>query len=215
MKTIDIFLQKTSLISKSLDKTKEDYRRLDPGWYLYRELLKFDNSAKFKDDFIELVYVTLTAWNMNSRGAKLQKYDLFKKSIVDNKNIINQLNDIKLSDISNQDVQDILEKLFVNLNLVDNLKPRLVTYSKTLHFFLPDLVGPIDRTYTLQYFYNNTYVPKSLENQFKRFIEIQNQYSILSQKISLKEYIDPVWNSTIPKIVDNIIIGYQKLYNSK
>jgi len=72
MNNLNIFLEENGLLDKSLKEVKDNYRPLDPGWYLYRKIcLEKDINKKFEDEFIELVYVTLSAWNMNSRGAKL------------------------------------------------------------------------------------------------------------------------------------------------
>jgi len=205
---IDLFIKNPRLIKKALNKTRKKYRRYDPGWYLYRKLLQYNIKNKFNNKFIELVYVTLSTWNMNSRGAKLQKFRLFKKSIIKNKKIFLDLSHNKLSRILDKNVQSNLKDLFSGLNLVANGKPRLVTYSKTMHFFLPKLIVPIDRKYTMRFFYGNTNVPSSIENQFKRFCEIEKQYTILSKSINLNKFKDRLWNSTIPKILDNMIIGY-------
>jgi len=154
------------------------------------------------------VYVTLSAWNMNSRGAKLQDFEVLKKSIIKSKKTFHDLSAYTLKDMNNQIARELLEKLFNNLYLVAEGKPPLVTFSKTMHFFLPDLIGPIDRTYTMRFFYNNTNVPSSITNQFKRFMDIEIEYCNLAKEFKLSKYKDKVWNRTIPKIVDNMIIGY-------
>ena len=106
-------------ISKYLTEVRENYRPFDPGWYLYNKLLS--ENEKFKDEFIELVYVTLSAWNMNSRGAKLSEFSIFKKSILNNKDKLQNLSQLKIEKLSevqfNSVLQD-LELLFNNLTLV-------------------------------------------------------------------------------------------------
>ena len=211
MPRLNIFIEDPNLLQRALQETRESYRPLDPGWYLYKKLLKYDIQNKFSNDFIELVYVTLSAWNMNSRGAKLQEYDQFKNSIVNCRNVIEGLNEYSIENISEQNIIDRLYELFSCLNLVADNKPKLVTYSKAFHFFMPNLVGPIDRKYTLQFFYGHTNVPKRTEKQFDKFIEIEKQYSNLISSVDLHQYIDNNLNSKYPKIVDNIIIGYQRL----
>ena len=210
MNSIDVF-QNTEIIDAALQETKLYYRPLDPGSYLYNKIMKYSLDSKFSKEFIELVYVTLSAWNMNSRGAKLQDFEVLKKSIIRNKKTIHDLNSYTLKDMNNQTVRGLLENLFTNLDLVAEGKPPLVTFSKTMHFFLPDLIGPIDRTYTMKFFYNNTNVPSSITNQFKRFMDIEIEYCNLAKKYKLTKYKDSIWNRTIPKIVDNMIIGYLRL----
>ena len=211
MNGINQFIEDKNLIKMALDETKKNYRPLDPGWYLYRKIQKYELENKFTKDFIELVFVTLFAWGMNSRGAKLQEFIPFMDSIMNKKEIFLSLAEKTLFEIENQDVQKNLKDLFWSLDLVANSKPRLVTYSKALHFFLPELIGPIDRKYTMQFFYGNTYVPNSIDRQFERFIDIELQYSKLARSTDLSKYKDDVWNNTIPKIVDNIIIGHLRI----
>ena len=95
--TLERFHGNDKLISNSLHKTNNEYRALDPGLYLYRQLMQTtDVEIKFKTDFIELVYVTLVAWNMNSRGAKLSKFTEFEKSIKRNQKIISRISNEKM-----------------------------------------------------------------------------------------------------------------------
>jgi len=226
MKKKEYLVKNEYTFLKALQKTKKEYRPLDPGWYLYRQVLSIKNiDNKFKKSYIELIYVTLAAWNMNSRGAKLSNFNKFYSSILKNKKAIISLSRYSLQDLStnqlNNNVLPILEKLFYDLNLVGNSKngnekPRLVTFSKTLHFLLPKLVPPIDRKYTLNFFYGNVSINKKLSLQFKKFKEIFNEFHKFSKLI--KDYKiekDGYWNSTIPKIIDNFIIGYQKMILAK
>lgn len=100
--------------------------------------------------------------------------------------------------------------MFFQMELVHPGKPRLVTYSKTFHFFLPKLFVPIDRKYTLSYFYGNGMVPGSLERQFKRFSELHQEFRRFATNVALVQAVDNSWNGNIPKVIDNIIIGYQR-----
>jgi len=215
MNSLNIFLDDITLLDKSLKEVNDNYRSLDPGWYLYRKLcFEKDINKKFEDDFMELVYVTLSAWNMNSRGAKLSDFQKFRESIRSNKESILKLSKYKINNFSEtefDDVVNISEYLFKNLNLVATDKPRLVTFSKTLHFLLPDLVVPIDRTYTLKFFYNNTNVDKDLNLQFQKFSSILNECLKFTSKTRLDLKLNASWNQNIPKIIDNIIIGYSKI----
>ena len=74
-----------------LNRTKEYYRPHDPGSYLYNKIFEFKFSQKFSEDFIELLYVTLSAWNMNSRGAKLSDFSVFSESIKEHKSDFKKL----------------------------------------------------------------------------------------------------------------------------
>ena len=44
---------------------------------------------------------------------------------------------------------------------------QIVAGTKALHHLLPDLIPPIDRTYTIRFFHENTLMPKGDEHAFK------------------------------------------------
>jgi len=224
MGNLNIFLENENLIDMALKEVKINYRPYDPGNYLYREICKEkDINRKFEDKFIELIYVTLSAWNMNSRGAKLSDFEDFKDSLKINKNQVLNLSKYrmeKIQEIEFEMLTKILEHLFNNLKLVgknknNNEKPRLVTFSKTMHFLLPDLIMPIDRKYTLKFFYNNVSINPKLNLQFQKFLHIFKECSNFALKSKLNLKLDDNWNQNVPKIIDNIIIGYSKINNNK
>jgi len=213
MKNLEEF-DNVNLLEKTLAITEEKYRRYDPGWYLYRLISRYDDKDKYSHEFIELVYVTLSAWNMNSRGAKLNEFDMFKKSIINNKILLEYFTDKSINDVVNIDIQNNLKELFFKLKLVYRNKPLLVTFSKFLHFYFPKLIVPIDRTYTCKYFYGNTSIPSKLEGQFEKFIQIEKEFSEFSKRHYLKKYLTKDWNLCETKVMDNMIIGYIKLKSS-
>jgi hypothetical protein len=195
-------------IPSMLKTIAQTYRPYDPGQYLYK--LMFNTYKNhFNDNFIDLTYTTLIAWNMNQRGAKLSEYNEFKSSI---KNNIRKLKELEVLSIEKNCMNDFvinkLRDLFNKLYLVKKDKPKLVTYSKTLHFLLPNLLMPIDRKYTLQFFYKNTDIPKENEIQFKMYCDIFMQFQNLAMSYDFNKFKDDNWNSSIPKIIDNLIIAY-------
>ncbi len=163
---------------------------------------------------------------MNARGAKLNNFEAFKDSIKQNKKEITSLKkfNIELLDETNKyKVLETTKILFKKLDLVGKswnkkkIKSKIVSFSKTLHFLLPELIVPIDRKYTLSFFYNNTNIPtdsndqKNNEKQIELFNELYDKFQQLAIKYPLKQFIDNKWNTNIPKIIDNMIIGYSKL----
>ena len=206
------------LIEKRVKYTTEKYRPFDPALYLYNQLLNFGTDKKFTDEFIELVYTTLIAWNMNQRGARLSKFEKFKKSILDNKDRIDSLTKYRLESLDEKDLKEIYEttkKLFKDLQLVQDGKPKLVTFSKTLHYFVPDLTMPVDRAYTLRFYYGNYYVPKSLDKQFDIYWDIFKDTEEFTKYYDFKKVADSKWNRSIPKIIDNFIIDPTKKIGTK
>jgi len=192
-----------------VEYTKDNYRPFDPGQYLYKLVTEFSNETKFSDKFIELTYTTLIAWNMNQRGAKLNDFNIFKKSLLDNKSIIQSLEKYRIEDPLNIDtLTHSMKSLFMNLQLVAINKPKLVTFSKTLHYFLPDLLMPIDRSYTIMFFYCSTNFQKKDDIQFEIYMDIFREFRQLATKYDFNIHKDNGWNRNIPKIIDNIIIAY-------
>ena len=166
------------------------------------------------------MYVTLEAWNMNSRGAQLSDFDKFKKSITDNKTLLSDLEEYNIRDINY--AFDKLETLYNNLDLVKT-KSKLVTFTKTLQFILPELVVPIDRKYTLNFYSINPNrldqgpfgIFKSIHSDFCNFINTADyNREILSRRI-IKTPDELTWLTSETKIIDNIIIGYQLKANTK
>ncbi len=201
-------------IEKCLNKTEAEYRKLEPGSYLYNMVLSYNYERKFSQEFIELVYVTLSAWNMNSRGAKLSDYESFKNSILANKTEFDKLKNKGIKDLDDSHF-NVLQYLFSTLKLVQSKAP-LVTFSKLMHFFLPNTVAPIDRKYTLYFYNKSTNIPKSVVEQFNLYKAIHTDYRNFAQNVDLSKYVKSSgWNRTEPKVIDNIIIGFQKLHMSK
>jgi len=201
-------------IAKYLQIVKKEYRLLDPGSYLYIELLKTkDINKKFTKKYIELIYVTLSAWNMNSRGAQLEDFNIFLKKLEQNKKTIIKLSNYHINKITDKEADDvfvILSDLYKNMKLTKT-KTNIVTFSKTLHFLLPNLIVPMDRKYTLSYFYNSINLNQPWENEFnKYYFPIFKECISFAKNKDLKKYVDKNINQTIPKIIDNIIIGYEK-----
>ncbi len=193
-----------------IERTKRDYRPLDPGLYLYNLLMNKSQEDIFSDEYLELVYTTLIAWNMNGRAAKLADINKFKGSIRKNRKEIESMVNMRLEKLTENELKKviaILQKLFNDLELVKTNSP-LVTFSKTMHFLLPNLIVPIDRRYTITFFYGLRGIPEK-GKQFAVFEEIFTKFWELSKKYDLSRYVDKVWNRNIPKIMDNAIIGFK------
>lgn len=174
-------------------------------------------SKLLKDkEFIELIYCALDSWNMNQRGSKLVQYPIFAKSIESQASILDNLYKVRLGNIpvnEKEQIFDYLKTLFTKLNIT-TWKTKIVWISKTLHFLLPNLVPPIDRTFTMDFLYWHINY-KTWKNEVKNFIEIINWFEIIANKLKLtKADIDfEWWNTSIPKLIDNAIIWYVKINN--
>ena len=93
------------------------YRNYNPGKYIYIQLCQSGNKAFLSDKYIELMYITLHAWSVNSRGASLVGYEQFKDSIRKNENRIRKLSCQRIESVSLASVRDDIKYLFNNLSV--------------------------------------------------------------------------------------------------
>ena len=70
---------------------------------------------------------------------------------------------------------------------------------------------PVDRKYTLAFFGYKYNIPKELPKQFELYQNLFLAFTELSHNFDLKKYSKSRWNENIPKVLDNIVIGYQRL----
>ena len=186
------------LLTQEYDETAERYNRI----------LRFPRKDINSDEFINLVYDMLIAFKMNSRGAKLSAFADFKTTIAKQADIIQSLAKYKLEKVKATDDTFIatIDSMFDSLRLTQT-KSSLVTFSKAMHFLLPDLFMPIDGRYTLRFFYESKPV-----NEKACFLQVFEQFRLFAQEHheSLREQVDSNshWNRNIPKVIDNIIIAY-------
>ncbi len=203
----------SSEIEANLEIVSRKYRKNDPGRYLYRLFFQGHyNNDVFAEESLELIYVTLVAWGMRSRGASLSEFEKFKESVLENESSIKSLKGLRIESISEGDCKDLLgelKSLFDKLELTKPDKPKLVTFSKAMHFLLPNLVVPMDRKYTMKYFLDYTTFSGNNEKMFELYKSIYIEFVTFSREHpELSKFLNNDWNQTIPKIMDNLIIGH-------
>jgi hypothetical protein len=207
LKIDDLILKLPSLIQMF------DYRS-GPDLYFYKKtmrLRKISSLCKLFDEpdrYIELMYATLVAWDMNSQSAKMSYFDDFKANILKNEEFLLQLEPFKLEKLTAENFEDVNKLLintYTNMHLM-RTKGRLVSNSKALHFLLPDLVMPMDRRNTLRFFMGNTY-EYDTNRSLVDFLKIFGYSKEIAQKIDLSQYLDDEWHQSIPKVIDNAILS--------
>ncbi len=103
--------------------------------------------------FQRSLYETLRAWRIGARASHLRPFPAFLDALQAKGDTIAELDGLAI-DQPGLDVTTVgstLARLAQSLDIVDN-KARIVPGSKALHHLLPDLVVPIDRAYTQQFF---------------------------------------------------------------
>jgi hypothetical protein len=193
-----------------------------PSLYFHYKTLsikgKHSSVAAILDDdtFFENLYATLTAWGMHRMGpgkAKLVDLDEIKKSFIRQRDNIVEIEHLTLSELEKSDISEVTNKLW---KIISELKigignTKIVANSKSLHHLLPNLIPPIDREYTLRYFYNHTNLNQGDEKAFK---EIYPYFHILAiaKKQSIHQRLGKGMNTSETKVIDNAIVGYVRQY---
>jgi len=214
-------LAEPDTFNQCLRRTNKFYRPFDAAAYLYRELLEKHTTKPLKDllgddRFFELVYATLCAFNMNQRAAKLVRLEDFKEKVKKLEGGLIALSRKHLALLNDEEfekTQGAIHQLFKQLNVMRGAS-QLVGLSKTLHFLLPNLVMPIDRKYTLNFFYGTNVYEKEREREWRLFEQILRYFHKIAQQI--KSYDISQEKDPIPKIIDKAIIGfiYQTIWPS-
>ena len=195
---------------KSSDKTAK----------LYYELLHIPYQDLFSPTNTEKVWNTLVQWNMNARGAKLQKEEIFTESLNENKSIMDQLCDYKLLDFLDntkvKTIKGLMKQLYRKIKL--SKSNQFVTIAKTLHFFMPQLFIPVDRTYTINYFsnYKSPDLPsnKKYQKQVEWAISVHRSLATIYKKHQLKfDELSLKTKLPITKLLDDMLIGFSMFRN--
>ena len=112
------------------------------------------------DAFWDALYATLTSWGIHRRGpgqTKLLDLPNIRHSLLSHMDRIVKLESYRIDMISDAELPSILEELWAVLSeiKVGIAESRIVVNSKTLHHVLPDLMPPVDRRYTIRFFFHS------------------------------------------------------------
>jgi len=169
----------------------------------------FDSAAQALDDdsFLRSLYRTLSAWGIGSRGSVLTAYPGFSGAIRSNSERIAALDGIRIDDpqLNSFAVTAKLWKLTSSLGIVRN-DAILVPCSKALHHILPELVVPIDRAYTGEFF--SFHRPYFQYRQEKIFREAFRNLRHIATSVDLDQYVGSGWHTSRTKVLDNAIVGF-------
>ena len=140
----------------------------------------------------------------------------FNRSVRENENDIRILNGLKLELLGDDAFEEQLKvqgDLLPSLAISDPNRPAFVSFSKAMHFMVPDLVVPIDRKYPLSFFGGEGRI---FTSGFKLYTEIYRSYLAYARTHpELRDCLDSGWNLSVPKVLDNFVIGYGRLRSQK
>ena len=185
-----------------------------PSLYFHKKALEIISKEDIAKH-LEYVYAVLVAWGMHrmgSSGAKMNHFNVFRDSLDKCWDKIIFLRKVSLNEIEKEDVQKELKVIFDSIKIMDS-SIKLIAHSKVLAHLVPNLIPPIDREYTLFFLRGKKYVPKKEWDFFneiliKFFLPIAINEKFKNNVIKWrknKQQFD--WDTSIPKIIDNLIIG--------
>ena len=205
--------------------TNNTYRFDSPARHFHIRAIGRLASAKSVDEvlndelFYDYLYATLVSWGMTGRGAKLVGFTEFSDSIKNSRHDIVELSGYSLGQLA--EMGDADSKVYFNelVRLICQIFPKvsisateskLVANSKALHHILPNLIPPVDRNYTLRFFYDNKRVKRG-DACISQFLDVlsyfEQIYIVVGEEV--EELVQThSFNSSVTKVIDNAIIGY-------
>lgn len=169
-------------------------------------------SALQDDELVELVYAMLASWGMHRmgpKGAKLVDHDDFRAGLRAQERALSALEARSIEALD--DPEETAEELW---SIIEDASlsatgTQVVAGTKALHHFLPKLVPPIDREYTIRFFHENKLMSMGDERAFK---EIFPALAEIASSPTVTPHLAPntrsPMNTSSTKILDNAIIGY-------
>lgn len=209
------FNDKVNLLLENIQNVHNEFAERDtfngPSLYFHQQSLEADDQERK----LEMTYAALVAWGMHRmglRGARMLPFHEFCESMRGLMDRIEELQNATTEDIEARwgDIEDIYNGIRVSANAT-----YMVANSKVMAHYLPKIIAPIDRSYTLMFLKGNTNYNNDDEYQrilFKR-IHQELYYPIVNDQRYI-DFYDQItlnegnpWYSSKMKGVDNLIIG--------
>jgi len=199
-----------------------------PSLHFHNRALTEKDNDFLGDNHLELIYATLSSWGMHRMGetkTKMVDFKIFKEAVLKHQKILLELKELKIENISISDLPNVISTLNdICFSLKSSAsKSYLVGNSKTLAHILPNIIPPIDRQYTIRFFATEPTTFLDTKGKFKQvpnlkdipeekeyFNHIMNKtYDFINHIKSNPEIkIEQPFNTSLPKIFDNLIVTY-------
>ncbi len=157
--------------------------------------------------FTESLYETLRSWGIGTRASVLVPIDRFTVIL---RQWIPAFEELEGETIDSPPLdrawtEDRIWRLITGVDIVEN-KSKLVALSKTIHHILPDLLPPIDRAYTQQFF---LWHPIEFQNQQERvFRSMWRHFVTIAAETDPVAFVGSGWRTSRTKVIDNAIVAY-------
>lgn len=187
-----------------------------PSVYFHEKALEYRQKEFLSDRHLEYVYATLVSWGMHrmgSSGAKMPDFKIFQDSVLKNVKELNEWKDLRIEKLTRNELDNLLPRLeTVCFSLCgSNTDSKVVSATKILAHILPDLVCPMDRNYTLDFFHMSLNSEEK-ERRFFRTVMIQ-MWKFFNVDTTLSDFnsvYGSIFSKSYPKIFDNLIIAYKR-----
>lgn len=168
------------------------------------------------NQFIDMTYALLPSWGMHRmgrRGPKMVEFTAFRKSILAVENDLRALREETPLTIQREDWKR-LERAFRGICCM-RTNVKLIGNSKVLAHWLPNLVPPIDREYTLAFIpYSGDIsgiskgweIMEILLREFFYPISVDAEFCAFAER-TLAHSKMGTWHTSSLKLVDNLLIG--------
>ncbi len=169
--------------------------------------------ALYDPEYCDALYAALTAWGLHRMGpgnAKLLDLSIIRRSLIANGDRIRALAALRLSDFGSLDVDRVTNDVWTVLKNLKVSKARafLVANTKALHHVLPALVPPVDRQYTLDFFFGSTLVDGRERTAFRVMYPLFHDIARSKAHVIRRWVHRKGWHTSESKVVDNAIVGY-------
>jgi hypothetical protein len=173
---------------------------------------KSPEKALNTEEFFDWLYATLVSWGMHRMGkgfTKLRELSEIKSSVRSQESEIKKLGKLRLIYINEEELNLLMEDIW---KIIDNLTisisdAKIVANTKVLHHILPELIPPIDRTYTYNFFYNRDMLSIPEKDAFMEMYTRMHKIAANNRDL-LQSRVGSGWYSSQSKILDNAIVGY-------
>jgi hypothetical protein len=147
---------------------------------------------------------------MGPGNTKLVEFSEFTRVIQAHISDIKALENLRLCAITDDELPELTRLVW---ELIAGLKvgigeTRIVSGSKTIHHILPELIPPIDRQYTLRFFYDSTMINGGDALAFHEIFPLLRRIGRQSaDKIAATVGKSPM-DTSETKVIDNAIVGF-------
>lgn len=193
-----------------------------PSLYFHRRALEMADEDYGRS--LEYIYAVLVSWGMHTMGAngpKMREFEVFRAGMEKIESDVRLARQIQPSAMTEAD-WGLLERIFKGVDVMET-GARLVGNSKVMAHLLPNIIPPIDRSYTLTYLHGHMTLPSSLDGEWRKMRRILAGFFIpVAMNPGFRARAEAwvadqkayPWDTSVMKVIDNLVIGAVKYHSA-